>query len=240
MRSIFYALLVFVFPLVFWGVGNAAAQGAAGKKDGKLRFSCLYWDGLPAEDLYYRERESYRKLEFKQGSRSKSFSLVGTPVFELYRKVLEPEEGKPPYELLTRTPLPKSKRVLFVVIPFDVKGAVRYKVVAMDDSLQAFPRGAFRFANFSSEALFVKCGDTVKKIPSNQTTVIRQKNKPNGGFVPFLIGNTKGKTIFGTRIFGQPSGRELVFISPPEKKGGMPRVKFISQLVAPPTPPDVP
>ena len=113
---------------------------------------------------------------------------------------------------------------------------MHYRVFTMDDSLTAFPRGAFRFANFYKQVLYVKCGNTIKKIPPNQLTVVRAINQPRGGFVPFLIADDKGKKIFGTRIFGQPAGRELVFISPPEKRGGVPRVKFVSQLLAPPVP----
>jgi hypothetical protein len=56
-----------------------------------------------------------------------------------------------------------------------------------------------------------------------------------GGFRPFIIGNAKGKQIFGTRLFGQPSGRELVFISPPLRRdSNSPRVKFVSQLIGKP------
>ncbi|MFK7911108.1 MAG: hypothetical protein AB8F34_11000 [Akkermansiaceae bacterium] len=224
---------------VFMGQGLAIAQDTT-KKDEKLKFSCLYWEGAPAEDLFYRDKKSFRHLEFKEGSRSKSFSLDGASSFELYRKAEKPKEGQPPYDLLSKTKLPQSKKILFVVIPINQKGGVRYNVFAMDDSLKAFPAGAFRFANFSTETLLVKCGKTVKKIPARATTVIKSDKKTNGGFVPFIIGNAQGKTVFGTRIFGQPSGRELIFISPPAKKGAMPRVKFISELIAPSLPEPTP
>ena len=66
-----------------------------------------------------------------------------------------------------------------------------------------------------------------------EMTVMNSGRIKNGGFMPFVINDTKGKRIFGTRLFGQPSGRELVFIIPPRQKGAMPRVKFVSQLLAP-------
>ena len=67
-------------------------------------------------------------------------------------------------------------------------------------------------------------------------TVMKCKAGAKGGFELFLIGNSKGQTIFGTRLFGQPTWRDLAFISPPASEGGMTRVRFISQLV-PPAPP---
>ncbi len=212
----------------------------AEKEKSPVKFSCLYWEGLPPEDLYYREKKTFHQLTFKKASRSNHLHLKGMEFFELHRKVEnpDPEKDTPPYQLLTKVKIPASKEVLFLVIPFKRESAVYYRVFTMDDSLKAFPRGAFRFANFYKKMLYVKCGDTVKKILPNQLTVVRSSNKPNGGFVPFLIADDKGKKIFGTRIFGQPAGRELIFISPPEKKGGVPRVKFVSQLVAPPVPPD--
>ena len=208
------------------------------KEKAPVKFSCLYWEGLPSEDLYYREKKTFHKLTFKKASRSKHLDLRGMDFFELYRKVEKLEEGEPPYQLLAKAKIPESKQVLFLVTPFKRESARYYRVFTMDDSLKAFPRGAFRFANFYKQMLFVKCGKTVKKILPNQLTVVSSINQPNGGFVPFLIADDKGKKIFGTRIFGQPAGRELVFISPPEQTGAVPRVKFVSQLLAPPVPPN--
>lgn len=211
------------------------AQTSEEKK--KLKFSCLYWEGAPPETLYYRQGKEFQPIEFKEGVRSEDFALKATPVFELYREVQEPKEDEPPYQLLSKATIPpNSKQVLFLVIPFETKKEVQYKVVAMDDSLTSFPRGTFRFANFTSELLMVKFAGKIKKIPSKDMVVMSCQAGKNGGFEPFILGDSKGKQIFGTRLFGQPSGRELIFISPPSKNGGTPRVKFISQLLAPPVP----
>ena len=152
--------------------------------------------------------------------------------------VKNPQKDQPPYQLVAKAKIPPSKQALFLVTPFKRQSVIHYRIFTMDDSLEAFPRGAFRFANFYEQMLYVKCGKTVKKILPNKLTVVRAVDLPRGGFVPFLIADEKGKKIFGTRIFGQPAGRELVFISPPEESGGAPRVKFVSQLLAPSTPPE--
>ena len=214
-----------------------AGEGSTAGKKGP-QFTCLYWEGLPEEDLYYRQGEEFVLLEFSKEIRSKDFSLKGMSVFELYRDAQKPVEGKPPYDRITQAKIPTgTSQVLFLVIPFKSEGKATYRVVAMDDSLSAFPRGTFRFANFTSQALRVKFAGEVQKLPASKMTVMSCKPGEAGGFRPFLIGDAKGRQIFGTRLFGQASGRELVFISPPERKGSnIPRVKFISQLIGKPFP----
>jgi hypothetical protein len=208
---------------------------AKGQKN-KQQFTCLYWEALPIEKLYYRVGEDFKAIKFENSIRSQDYALKGMTSFELYRDAKDPKENELPYELLARTAIPtNSPQILFLVIPFKNEDAISYRVVAMDDSLAAFPRGTFRFANFTSQSLLVKFAGEVQKIPASKMTEMSCKPGKGGGFRPFIIGNSKGKQIFGTRLFGQSSGRELVFISPPERKGSdTPRVKFISQLIGEP------
>jgi len=209
-------------------------QSSADKKGAK--FTCLYWEGTPSENLYYRSGEDFMQLEFNKAIRSKNFPLKKMAVFELYRDAANPKDDQPPYELITKATIPSgTSQVLFLVIPFKNEKGITYRVVAMDDSLKAFPRGTFRFANFTSQMLLVKFAGKVEKLPASKMTVMSCNPGEAGGFRPFIIGNAKGKQVFGTKLFGQASGRELVFISPPERRGSdSPRVKFISQLIGKP------
>lgn len=243
----FVALLFVCCLLLLQGQRQGLAREAEAEEDAEEQkekaekrptFSCLYWEGSPPEQLYFQHGEVFHPIEFMGAGRTKDYPIPqGMTSFGLHRDTRFPVEGKPPYDLLARASIPQARKVLFVVIPFgDDEEFPEYKVVAMDDSLEAFPPGTFRFVNFVPESLFVKCGETTEKIVASGMTVIRASGIPNGGFVPFVIGNAKRQKIFGTRIFGQPSGRELVFISPPKKAGGVPRVKFISQIITLPPP----
>lgn len=228
-RRLFLVLLIALL-----GSAVGTAQEPSGKKR-KPTFSVLYWEGRPSEELFYRKGESKIPLDFANAARSKEHELPAAPSFELFRFLPEAEEGQPPFEVVASAAIPTgARKVMFLVIPFKREGALTYRIVAMDDSLNAFPRGSFRFANFTPEPLLVSFDGKGRKIPSREIVVMSPKLRADGGFLPFLIGNTKGETLFGTRLFGQPDGRELVFITPPLKKDGMPRVKFISQLVPPP------
>lgn len=229
MKSLFYILSLFILS------GACLAQVETGHAQrSTYKISCLYWEGKPSEVLYFKEGEHFRPLEFKQAQRSNEFSLQGMSNFELYREAAHPEPGKPPYELLSQCTIPDAADILFVVIPYERKGALLYHVHAMDDTLASFPRGSFRFVNYTTDGIQVKCGAQTQKIAPLGLWSLSSIDSPTGGFVPFVLGDSDGATIYGTRIFGQPSGRELVFIIPPSQAGGTPRVKFISQLVAAP------
>ncbi len=210
-----------------------AQEESSGESRSTYKISCLYWEGKPTEALYYREGEHFRRLGFKQAQRSKGFAISGMSKFELYRKATQPEVGKPPYELLSQCKIPNATEILFVVIPYERKGALLYHVHAMDDSMDTFPIGSFRFVNYTTGSIQIKCGKKTQQIGPLGLWSMTGTATKNGGFIPFVLGDLNGEIIYGTRIFGQPSGRELVFIIPPVKEGGTPRVKFISQLILP-------
>lgn len=239
---LFIRLCILPVLLLSLVTGLLAQNDEAGElvsgQNKKRFFTCLYWEGLPKERLYYRLGEEFLPIKFEDSRRSQNYALKGLTSFELYRDAIEPKEDQPPYDLLSKTAVPSgSSQILFLVIPFQENGDghVKYRVVAMDDSLSAFPRGTFRFANFTSQKLLVKFAGEIEELPARKMTVMSCKPGKAGGFRPFLIGDAKGKQIFGTKLFGQPSGRELVFISPPlRRESNTPRVKFISQLIGKP------
>ena len=154
----------------------------------------------------------------------------------------EQGEAKEIFAPVAKSSIPQgTKKVMFLVIPFDGKTATsrtRYSIRAMDDSQNAFPKGSFRFVNFTKIPLQVVLSGKGKKLDSGSMTVMKCQPRKGGGFEPMLINNTGGKMLYGNRLFGQPSGRELVFIIPPRAKGTMPRVKFVAQLLPanPPAP----
>lgn len=215
----------------------AAGAGEPSQDEPGIAFSCLYWEGKPEEELLYQHGKSMVPLEFTGASRSRVFELPGKASFELFRHDTEVAEGKPSFKHLASAAVPRgTKKVLFLIIPFEGAAGMNYRIVAIDDSLKAFPRGSFHFTNFTSDPLVAKFDGQTKDIPSGKAVVMSPKPRPDGGFVPFEINNRRGESLYGTRLFGQPHGRELVFITPPLKKGGSPRVKFVSQLLPPPQP----
>jgi hypothetical protein len=198
-----------------------------------LKFSCVVWEPLSISPIYYRDGKSYLPLEFYPGIRSKLYPLKEGDGLELYKDAVGPD-GKPTYELVGKAPLVAGARqILFLVDPVPNASGLPLRLYGMNDALDIFPPGTFRFFNFSPTTLRVKFGGQVNQLPAGESTVVKSNVPKLGGFTPFLVGDATGKIIFGTRLFSQPTGREIVFISPPAKPDGLARVKFITEIVPP-------
>ena len=211
------------------------------KKKG-VQFSCMLWEGPLPQKIYYQDGEDYREVVPYTSSRSLPHWLKKSKEFRLFTmSQLEAKDGKeqePVYTLVGQSKLlPGISPILFLLIPSQGEEGFKIRILALDDSLEGFPAGSFRFANFSAADLMVKFAGAVKKIPAREMTIMQSKIGKNGGMVPFLIGNEKGEKVFETRLFAQASGREIVFIGPPKKEGGLPSVRFLPQLLPQKLPP---
>ena len=207
------------------------------KKRG-VQFSCMLWEGPLPEKIYYQDGEEYREVQPYTTSRSLPHQLEKSTQFRLFTmEEVEKGNGKEPelvYTLVGQAALlPGVQRILFILFPTvdESSKALNIRIMALDDTLKGFPPGSFRFVNFSGSDLIVKFAGILKKIPAQQITIMESKIGKLGGLVPFLLGNNEGKKIFETRLFAQASGREIVFIGKAKEEGGLPKVRFLPQLL---------
>jgi hypothetical protein len=201
-----------------------------------VEFSCLVWEPLPIPEVFYLDGKSYLPLEFSLGNRSQLYPLKQATGLELFVKE-SGANGATTYKLVGKAPLAAgTRRMLFVIYPVPNSGGLPLRLIAVDDSLNTFPPGTFKFVNFSNSALQVKFGGRNTKLPAGDISVVKSNVSEKGGFLPFLIGDANGQIVFETRLFGQSSGREMVFIGTPAEPGGLPRVMFLTQII-PPEPP---
>lgn len=198
-----------------------------------LEFSCLVWEPLPVPAVFYLDGKSYRPLELSPGNRSNLYPLKESAALELYTRDVG-AGGAESYKLVGKSPLVAgTRRMLFVIDPAQQSAGLPLAIFGMDDALDSFPPGTFKFLNFSVSALQVKFGGQISPLPAGEIRVVKSNVPKSGGFVPFLVGDAHGKIIFETRLFCQPTGREIVFIGPPAKPAGPPRVKFLTQTIPP-------
>lgn len=210
------------------------AQSDTGKPGPE--FSCLVWDALPIAAVFYRDGKNYLPLVFSPGNRSRLYPLKEATGLELYEKATG-ADGAASYKLVGKAPLVEgTRRILFLVDPVANATGLPLRIFGINDALDVFPPGTFRFLNFSSAALQVKFAGQVNKLPAGKVSVVKSNVSEKGGFLPFLIGDSGGKVVFETRLFSQPSGREMVFIANPAEPGGLARVKFLTEII-PPEPP---
>ena len=212
----------------------SSAQEAEKKRG--VQFSCMLWNGPLTEKIYYQDGDDYREVVPYTSHRSLPHWLEKSKEFRLFtRQEVEQGDGKEAklvYTLVGQSKLlGGASPVLFILFPTSNEQGLKIRILALDDSLDGFPPGSFRFANFSSTSLLVKFAGKVKKIPAREITLMKSGIGARGGLVPFLIGNEKGRKVFETRLFAQASGREIVFIGPPKEAGGLPTVRFLPQLL---------
>jgi hypothetical protein len=197
-------------------------------------FSCMYWDGTPPEELFYKDGKSFLPIKFYHSKRSERYKLKTEEIFTLYRKLPEVKEGEEPYAPVARAPVKKGATcVLFLVFKTETEPAFKARIMSVDDSLAAFPSGTFRFVNFSNQPLIVKFDDTVKQLSPGKVELMKFRMPEDGGYLPFLIGNADGKSIYENRLFAQPGGRKMVFIIPPALPDGLPQVRFLDEIIVP-------
>lgn len=250
-----------LFLLVLGQCATPALSEEVQEEAPRIGFSCLHWDEIPEEKLYYREGEHYHLIKFRHGARSELKVLEGMSDFELYGERENPQQGEMPYVLLGKVLIPADVRdVLFYIIPDQGEDRTVYQIITMDDSLEAFPRGVFRFVNLSGRELSVEFSGQTRHFAIGQIVEMPYKIMDGGGtFVPCVIraavkdeaapteneqngeqGEDEAKKLpepekilFGTRLFGQPNGREIVVMRPSPVEGSdRLKLKFYNQLIA--------
>jgi hypothetical protein len=201
-----------------------------------VEFCGVAWEPLPITAIFYRDGNNYLPLEFSPGSRSQLYPLKAGTALELFERVTA-ADGASTYKLIGRAPwVAGARRMLFLVDPVPNATGLPLRLFGVNDALDVFPPGTFRFFNFSTAELRVKFAGQASRLPAGAMSLVKSNVPQNGGFIPFLIGDPQGEVVFETRLFSQPAGRDMVFIGAPAQPGGRVLVKVLPQLVAPEPP----
>ena len=219
------------------------AQGEHSGEAVAVEFTCVAWEHLPYPELFYRQGSEHLPLALSEGERSKIYPLKGAESLELFtRKDKAADAGTSnvplEYELIGTAPLLKGvKRMLFLIeAKQDAKG-LPLRLLGIDDSLETFPGGSFRFINQTPDLLRIEFGGTNCELPPEALKVVIPEIPASGGFLPAIIKDAEGRNLLENRFLAQPAGRELVIISPPaEGRTGL-TMKFLSEIVPASPPP---
>ncbi|MEP2774489.1 MAG: hypothetical protein ABJQ29_15315 [Luteolibacter sp.] len=212
-------------PTVIFLLAACLAFFAHAQEESKklgVTFTCLLLEELPVEQIFYKEGKSYLPLEFKKGKRSEAYSLRSNKVFELYVSEVN-EDGDSFFKPVGSSALVAgSRKILFIIAPGNSESGLPLRIIGLDDSLEGFPPGSFRFVNFTDTELLVKVRDKVTRLESGEITVADSESSEDGGLVPVTFGNSKGETLHFTRLYSHSRSREMVFIG----KSKDPKRKF--------------
>jgi hypothetical protein len=235
--AIFLSILPFVLPATLQAKDKDSGPAAASN------FTCAVWGVQPYPELFYHQGGEFLPVELSPGQRSKVYPLKGTEVFELFiRKATvagtADSSAPPEYEKVGVTALPEgAKRMLFLIEAKNEGQGPPLQLLAMDDSLEAFPAGSYRFLNRTPELLRIDFGGATHDLPPGELKIVTPVLPEAGGFLPVVIKNEQGLSLFENRFLAQRNGRELVIISPPTEGRTALVIKFLSEII-PVSPPN--
>lgn len=200
-----------------------------------VAFSCARWDNLKTSGLHYRNGNDYLPIAIPFMTRSKMGKLDNMEAFELYTMV-ENEDNEKIYTLVGKSRIPSdTNQVLFFLEEKISNSNLPISIFGMSDSLASFPPNSFKFFNFTQSPLTVSFANTIKPILPESNKIFKFNVSSEGAFLPFLVKDKKGKTIYETRLVGQPAGRSMVFIRKPQRENSRVSVKFLSETISIPT-----
>lgn len=222
---LFRALCVWLFFLSYSCNSLYAQAKGAG-------FSCVAWEKLPYEELYYRKGESFLPLNLYVGHRSSIYNMTKGGFVEFYIQELD-DEGKTKYVLVAKAPkVEGSKRMLFILMKSTkASAALPLKVFSVDDSLAKFPAGSIRFVNFTNQPLKVLFAGSNTTLPARDIKVVDTKVSKGGHFLPFYVKDAEDRTVYSTRIIARATGRDMLFILPPTRKDELVSIRSIQHSV---------
>ncbi|MGJ8651171.1 MAG: hypothetical protein ACSHX4_12500 [Opitutaceae bacterium] len=208
-----------------------SARASQSEHQNAIEFSCVIWEPLSLPQLFYRQGAEFYPLELAPGRRSSINALKDTSALELHIR-RETFGGQSDYELVGLAPcLDGSERMLFLIEEVEDAHGLPLQIRGLDDSLKAFPPGAFRFVNETPDLLTIVFGEASISLAADSVEVVNSGVDPSGGFLPILIKDDQENVISETRLFSQASARQIVFIHPPKKIGGRLSMVFLSELL---------
>lgn len=204
---------------------------------GSIRFSCAVWEKPPYPELFYHHGGEYLTIEVSVGQRSKAYPLKGVEALELFIRKKMPaaaaeSNAAVEYERVGTAPLlPDAKRILFLIDAKKDANGLPLRVLAIDDSLEIFPAGSYRFFNRTPDLLRIEFGGATHDLPQGGWKVVTPELPEAGGFLPAILRDEQGRILLENRFLAQPTGRELVIIGPPaEGRTGI-AIRFLSEII---------
>ncbi|MGB2012037.1 MAG: hypothetical protein ACPHYF_10960, partial [Akkermansiaceae bacterium] len=189
---------------------NAAPKGNT--------FTVIALSAIPYENIYYRKGEEYVAIELRKGMRSQAYALgQGSATMDIFT---DHDDEENPYKLVGRAPLVSgtSKMLFFIGMSNSTdQKALPLVLYGLDDSRTAFPNGSFRFINFISAPLVIDFHKKRFLVKPGKPVLQKLNLSQAGSFTPFVVRDSKGKILGGTRLFSHATNREMVLVFPPKK-----------------------
>lgn len=221
------------YLLILFTLSPLSASAQTQDEDLNKKFSLAVLEKLAYDEIYFRYGSDFIPLKLYIGARSHLYDLKEIEALELYIPNIK-EDAEIPYTLVGKSSFIKSSQQTLFLITNSKKKNSKFplSLMALDDSLEAFPRGSFRFINFTSLSLKVLLNDRASSIQPNQITNISSRVDESGGLIPFVIGDSKNNILYKNRLFARTNNRKIVLITPPKKSNLKVDISIISESLS--------
>ena len=228
------ACLLILVSISLIGLSNAQEQKKQqGEQQGEevkgTSFTAISLSSLPYENIYYRKGKEFIKIEWRNGRRSIAYALDEAKPFEVFT---DHEDPKNPYLLIGKASLVSGTRKMLYFFRENgsaKEGALPLSLYGIDDSETIFPDSSYRFINFVNVPLVVDFDQKKRFLIKPGKPIVHKLNLSKAGaFTPFVLRDTKGKVLGGTRLFSHATNREMVLIFPPKKGKKRMDIRFFS------------
>lgn len=197
-------------------------------KEMRVSFTAIALTQIPYEKVYYRNGEDFIEIKWRNGMRTFPYPLSKAKAFEVFIEHNDPEN---PYKLVGKAPLVAGTNKMlyfFAENGAEQEGKLPIRLYGIDDSESAFPESSYRFINFIGMPLVIDFNKKRFLVKPNKPTVKKVNLSKLGAFTPFVVRDTKGKILGGTRLFSHATNREMVLIFRPKKGSKRLDIRYFS------------
>lgn len=190
------------------------------KPELEINFHVLSW-GAPGDDILMIDTiDGPVELKLDNLYRGELYNYRGGNPVEVYRLV-EDQNGQQTREVVATVDIGHLyRKPLLLFFEYD-KGennsqkSSGYMVIPVEDDINGFGNGAFRFLNLSRETVNIRLGKETFSLPSLKIKTITPQAKPFERMVFELSSEIDGVDRLGysSLFFMEPQSRQLVFIS---------------------------
>jgi hypothetical protein len=227
LQSVFFFLL---FAVMLDAQPLGGENGTEKESASARSFACAIWEPLPFE-VFYFDGIDYQPIELRPRQRSKNYDLpAGQSSFQLFREQTD-EAGEIIYQLAGAASIPELAKVTLFMLSFAPEAEIPIRMFGIDDSVEAFPAGSFRFLNVSERVLLVRINGEKVEVGPREMKLASPEIPELSGFIPFYIADKANqKILYQTKLYAEPRGRSMAFIviENDERGGDRVRIRFIS------------
>lgn len=215
----FNAMRVFLAFIIL----SSIALSAFGQSERPgYHYRVIAWEGSIKNKLYVRDGEEYTPLKIYSTARTPRFWHSGGNPFALYTKSTG-ANGQDTYTPAIQIDVPETiDTPLFILMPKSRDGkAAGYSAIALEDSIESCPLGAYRFINWTDKNIAGRLGPETFSLPPKGEKTIDPSKSPDTNLTIQLIEFTdpENKRLYSSRWVNQPQVRKLVLLIPQNELG---------------------